>query len=54
MPLFSSSALVAGESLLNDATSIIIVTLFLRLNSGEPFGTGELVDVSFTRLGGDI
>lgn len=43
-------ALVGGESLLNDGTSIIIVTLFLQLQEGAQYSGGDIVGFIFREL----
>lgn len=43
-------ALVGGESLLNDGTSIIIVTLFLQLQEGVVYSGGDIVAFIFREL----
>jgi len=44
------AALVGGESLLNDGTSIVLVTLFLQLQSGSELDAGTLVFFIFNQL----
>jgi CPA1 family monovalent cation:H+ antiporter len=44
------AALVGGESLLNDGTSIVLVTLFLQLNQGGPISADQLVLFIFNQL----
>jgi len=44
------TALVGGESLLNDGTSIIIVTIFLELASGADLSAGAIVAFCFQEL----
>ncbi|KAH9255326.1 hypothetical protein BASA81_006778 [Batrachochytrium salamandrivorans] len=43
-------ALVGGESLMNDGTSIIIVTLFLQLQEGVQYSGGDIVGFIFREL----
>jgi CPA1 family monovalent cation:H+ antiporter len=44
------AAVVGGESLLNDGTSIVITTLFLELALGGPVEAGEVVFFIFNQL----
>lgn len=44
------AAVVGGESLLNDGTSIVLVTLFLDLQRGGQVDTGEVVYFIFNQL----
>ena len=44
------AALVGGESLLNDGTSIVLVSLFLELNQGGEINPGSIVFFAFNQM----
>jgi NhaP-type Na+/H+ or K+/H+ antiporter len=44
------AALVGGESLLNDGTSIVLVSLFLQLRKGGDIDAGQVVFFAFNQL----
>jgi NhaP-type Na+/H+ or K+/H+ antiporter len=37
------SAIISGESVLNDGSAIVVVTLFLQLQAAVPMSPGDIV-----------
>ncbi|GBG25205.1 Sodium/hydrogen exchanger 7 [Hondaea fermentalgiana] len=48
------STLIAGESVLNDGSAIVVVTLFLNLQAGMPYSAGDIVAFSFQETLGSL
>mmetsp|Transcript_17731 Transcript_17731/g.34942 ORF Transcript_17731/g.34942 Transcript_17731/m.34942 type:complete len:802 (-) Transcript_17731:461-2866(-) len=48
------STIIAGESVLNDGSAIVVVTLFLNLQAGQVYYAGDVIAFSFRETLGSV